>query len=91
MPTGALSVVNIQHSRGCSVVFSWYGKQIIGAHFRTPFSTIFLFFDVPQYSNRFDYYFQRHMTSNLVLTTTKTSLHIIFNNFQAHCGHTDQE
>jgi len=31
------------------------------------------------------------MTSNLVLTTTKKSLHIIFNNFQAHCGHRDQE
>jgi len=30
-------------------------KQIIGAHFQTLFSTIFLFFDVPQYSNRFDY------------------------------------
>jgi len=30
-------------------------KQIIGAHFQTLFSTIFLFFDVPQYSNRLDY------------------------------------
>jgi len=30
-------------------------KQIIGAHFHMLFSTIFLFFDVPQYSNRFDY------------------------------------
>jgi len=30
-------------------------KQIIGAHFQMLFSTIFLFFDVPQYSNRFDY------------------------------------
>ena len=30
-------------------------KQIIGAHFQTLFSTIFLFFDVPEYSNRFDY------------------------------------
>jgi len=29
-------------------------KQIIGVHFQTLFSTIFLFFDVPQYSNRFD-------------------------------------
>jgi len=29
-------------------------KQIIGAHFQTLFSTILLFFDVPQYSNRFD-------------------------------------
>jgi len=30
-------------------------KQIIGAHFQTLFSTIFLFFDVPQYLNGFDY------------------------------------
>jgi len=30
-------------------------KQIIGAQFQTLFSTIFLLFDVPQYSNRFDY------------------------------------
>jgi len=30
-------------------------KQIIGAQFRTLFSTIFLVFDVPQYSNGFDY------------------------------------
>jgi len=29
-------------------------KQIIDAHFQTLFSTIFSFFDVPQYSNRFD-------------------------------------
>ena len=29
-------------------------KQIIGAHFQTLFSTIFLVFDVPRYSNRFD-------------------------------------
>jgi len=30
-------------------------KQIIGAHFQTLFSTIFLVFDVPQHSNRFAY------------------------------------
>jgi len=30
-------------------------KEIISAHFQTLFSTIFLFFDVPEYSNRFDY------------------------------------
>jgi len=29
-------------------------KQIIGAHFQMLFSTVFLFFDVPQYSNIFD-------------------------------------
>jgi len=30
-------------------------KQIIGVHFQMLFSTIFLVFDVPQYSNTFDY------------------------------------
>jgi len=30
-------------------------KQVVGAHFHMLFSTIFLWFDVPQYSNRFDY------------------------------------
>jgi len=30
-------------------------KQIIGAQFQTLFSTVFLLFNVPQYSNRFDY------------------------------------
>jgi len=30
-------------------------KQIIGAYFQMLFSTVFLVFDVPQYSNRFDY------------------------------------
>jgi len=30
-------------------------KQIICAQFQTHFSTIFLFFDVPQYSSGFDY------------------------------------
>jgi len=30
-------------------------KQIIGVHFQTLFYTIFLFFDVPQYWNKFDY------------------------------------
>jgi len=30
-------------------------KQIIDAHFQMLFSTIFLFFGVPQYSDRFDY------------------------------------
>jgi len=57
-----LSIFNtIQHSIGCLVVFSWYdvitceSRQIIGAQFQTLFSTVFLLFDVPQYSNRFDY------------------------------------
>jgi len=30
-------------------------KQIIGAHFQTLFFYNYLIFDVPQYSNRFDY------------------------------------
>jgi len=30
-------------------------KQIIGAQFQRLFSTVFLLFDVPQYSHRFDY------------------------------------
>jgi len=30
-------------------------KQVIGAQFRTLFSTVFLLFRVPEYSNRFDY------------------------------------
>jgi len=30
-------------------------KQIIGAQFQTLFSTIFLLFDVPEYSNTFAY------------------------------------
>jgi len=30
-------------------------RQMIHVHFQTLFSTIFLFFGVPRYSNRFDY------------------------------------
>jgi len=30
-------------------------KQIIGAQFQTLFSTVYLLFDVPEYSNTFDY------------------------------------
>jgi len=30
-------------------------KQIIRAQFQTLFSTVFLLFDVPEYSNAFDY------------------------------------
>jgi len=30
-------------------------KQIIGAQFQRLFSTVFLLFDVPEYSNTFDY------------------------------------
>ena len=61
----ARMVVNIQHSIGCLVVFSWYdvitciakSKQFIGAHcaLLDAFSAIFLSFDVPQYSDGLDY------------------------------------
>ena len=50
-------------------------KQIIGAYFQTIFSTIFLFFDVPQYSYRLDYI--KDIVHQLTLATKK-SLHIIF-------------
>jgi len=53
-------------------------KQIIGAHFHMLFSTIFLFFDVPQYSNRFDYI--KDIWQQFTLTTKK-SLHITFKRF----------
>jgi len=51
-------------------------KQIIGAHLQTLLCTIFLFFDVPQYSNRFDYI----KDIRPAILTTKKSLHIIFKN-----------
>ena len=57
----ARSVVNIQHSIGMFGCFPGMtaslakSKQIIGAHFQTLFFYNFLIFDVPQYSNRFDY------------------------------------
>jgi len=50
-------------------------KQIIGAHFQTLFTTVFLLFDVPQYSNRFDDI--KH--DQQFTLTTKKSLHVIFN------------
>ena len=50
-------------------------KQIIGAQFQTLFSTIFLLFDVPEYSNTFDYIKDTQPAFTL---TTKKSLHIIF-------------
>ena len=59
----AQSVVNIQHLTGCLIV-CFPGMTSLppkvnrssGAHFQTFFfSKIFLFFDLPQYSNTFDY------------------------------------
>jgi len=50
-------------------------KQIIGAHFQTFFSTILLFFDVPQYSNIcHDIKEIRHA----IYFNNQKSLHIIF-------------
>jgi len=50
-------------------------KQIIGAQFQTLFSTVFLLFDVPQYSNRFDYIKDIRPA---VYFNNQKSLHIIF-------------
>jgi len=57
-------------------------KQIIGAQFHTLFSAVFLLFDVPEYSNTFDYikdtrpavYFnnQNHCISSLKVGTLTT-------------------
>jgi len=44
-------------------------KQIIGAHFQTFFSTIFLFFDVPQYSHTFHYI--KHIRSAIYFDNQK--------------------
>jgi len=75
----ARPVVNIQHSTGCLIVCfpgmtSLLAKvnRSSGAHFQTFFSKIFLFFDLPQYSNRFDYIRDRHRA-------------IYFNNQKNHC------
>ena len=62
----ARSVVNIQHSTGfwLFVFLVWCHhlhrvNKSSDAHFWTLFSKIFLFFDVPQYSNRFNYINER--------------------------------
>ena len=59
-------------------LFSWYdvitskSKQIIGCALSHVFSQMFLFFDLPQYSNRFDYIRDRRRA-------------IYFNNQKNHC------
>ena len=75
----AWSVVNIQHSTGCLIVCfpgmtSLLPKvnRSLGAHFQTFFLKIFLFFDLPQYSNRFDYIRDRRRA-------------VYFNNQKNHC------
>jgi len=55
-------------------------RQIIGAQFQMLFSTIFLLFDVPQYSNRFDYIKDIRPA---VYFNNQKSLHIIFKDFTA--------
>ena len=75
----ARSVVNIQHSTGCLIV-GFPGMTSLlpkvnrssGAYFQTFFSKIFLFFYLPQYSNRFDYNRDRRRA-------------IYFNNQKNHC------
>jgi len=73
----ARSIVNIQHSIGCLVVFSWYDVIVNKSSVRTfrRFFYNFLFFDVPQYSNIFHYIedIQRAIYFN-----SQKSLHIIF-------------
>ena len=58
----AQSVVNIQHSTDCLIVCFPGMTSLLpkvnrssGAHFQTFFLKNFLFFDLPQHSNRFDY------------------------------------
>jgi len=46
-------------------------KQIIGAQFQMLFSTVFLLFDVPQYSNTFDHIKDRRPALQFTLTTKK--------------------
>ena len=61
-------------------LFSWYdvitskSKQIIGCALSDVFSKIFLFFDLPQYSNRFDYIRDR-----------RRAIYFNFNNQKNHC------
>jgi len=56
--------IDCQHSKNQIAVWLCFpdmmsslakSKQVISAHFQTFFYIIFLFFDVPEYSNRFDY------------------------------------
>jgi len=63
-------------------------KQIIGAQFQTLFSTIFLLFDVPQYSGRFDYIKDIRPA---IYFNNQISLRIIFKSVmhgQCEAGHT---
>jgi len=50
-------------------------KQVIGAQFQTLFSTVFLLFDVPEYSNTFDYIKDTRPADYF---NNQKSLHIIF-------------
>jgi len=75
----ARSVVNIQHSTGCLIVCFPGMTSLLpkvnrssGAHFQVFFFYNFLIFDLPQYSNRFDYIRDRRRA-------------ICFNNQKNHC------
>jgi len=46
-------------------------KQVIGAQFQTLFSTVFLLFNVPQYSNRFDYIKDKDIRSAIYFNNQK--------------------
>jgi len=71
-----LLTFNTQQLVDC--LFSWYdvitskSKQITGSALSDVFSKIFLFFDLPQHSNRFDYIRDRRRA-------------IYFNNQKNHC------
>ena len=57
-------------------------KHIIGAQFQMLFSTTVLFFDVPRYSNRFEYI--KDIRPAIYLNNQKKSLHIIFKASSLH-------
>ena len=70
----AQSVVNIQHSIGCLVVFCLQKVNKSSVRTFRRFFLVFLFFDVPQYSNRFDYI--KTYDQQFTLTTKKSLRHL---------------
>ena len=85
-----LSTFNTQQAVWLFVSLVWhYHLQKInkssGAHFQMLFSKIFLFFDVPQYSNRLDY-IKDTMSYLLFNTHTDTHTTILQPFFQDHPG-----
>jgi len=59
-------------------------KKIIGAQFQTLFSTVFLLFDVSEYSNTFDYIKDTRPAGYF---NNQKSLHIIFKTQHLKCIH----